>query len=371
MFALPWYHHRIHLGASHYAAEQGWHLHSAWSRFRSYPDNWFGDGMLTQTFGQRSIYDEFRRFMKEHPNLPTVTISPVPVKPGSPCVFDPSDYIAQVAYDYFSQKGFSHFATYDAGKDAHSRTAEFRAILERMNKSCYSVSPLGDTTLSNRFELLAKELSKLPKPIAFLTPTDDIGAELILAAKMAGFKVPHEIAVLGVHNDELVCESTVVPLSSIDCGLEQMGYEAAKILDKLMAGEEVPPVTHIKCAKVVTRASTNTLAIDNPKVLDALEFIHSNFQREISIEDIAKAGALSVSGLQYLFKTKLSVSPLKEVTRMRLNHARNLLLNKHWPVEMIAKDSGFHTVRNFYRAFQKKEGMSPDAYRKKYQLEMR
>lgn len=102
--------------------------------------------------------------------------------------------------------------------------------------------------------------------------------------------------------------------------------------------------------------------------MDALSFIHSNFQSDISIEDIAKAGALSISGLQYLFKAKLDTTPLKEVTRVRLNHARNLLLNKHWPVEMIAKESGFHTVRNFYRAFQNKEDMSPDAYRKKYQL---
>lgn len=241
MFALPWYHHKIHLGASHYAAEQGWHLHSSWSRFRAYPENWFGDGMLTQTLGQSEYYNEFKRFMKEHPDVPVVTISPVPVKEGSPCVFDPTDYIAQVAYDYFAQKGFSHFGTYDAGKDAHSRTGQFNQILQRLNKPCHAISTDGNATLTERIDFLAKELTKLPKPIAILTPTDDIGAELILAAKIVGFKVPHEIAVLGVHNDELVCESTVVPLSSIDCGLEQMGYEAAKILDKLMKGKTFRP----------------------------------------------------------------------------------------------------------------------------------
>lgn len=355
LLLFSWYHHKIHKGIVRFAAENHWHIQADWSRFGYESSNWSGNGLIIQN----PMKEEYKSFFESKRKLPHVSISPY-ADQQTPKVFDPADYVAQIAYDYFKGRGFCHFATFGDISGGHGRLEEFAKIMENTQSSYSHLNHQSENDLINN-------LRKLPKPVAIFTPYDKAGSDLIYVALKGGLKIPHEIAVLGVHNDELTCEASLVPLSSIDCGLEQMGYQAAELLQKLQNGAQVPLINHIKCAQVVTRESTDTLAIDNPKLLNALNFIQQNFKHTIAIEDIANAASISVSGLQYLFKSKLGYSPMKEVTRLRMNHAKNLLLSKNWPVELIAKESGFGTNRNLYRAFEKKEELSPDAYRKRYQ----
>ena len=361
LLALPWYHHKLHQGASQFAAKNRWHLDASWSRFGFSPSHWNGDGIITQT----PYLKEYRDFL-ETQNIPIVTLSPETYR-NSPCVYDPSDYIAKVAYDYFRSKGFINFASYSIGIGSHSREDEFAKILKKKKHSFTRINITKTLSLAERCAFIKEQLAELPKPVAVFTGNDELGAEFILATVQAGYHIPQEVAILGVHNDDLTCQSSIVGLSSIDCGLDKIAFEGAKILEKLMNGEDVPKVTLIKSAKVITRASTEVIATDNPKLHTALSFIQNNFQKGISIKDIAEEAGLSVSGLQYLFKEKLDFSPMKEVNRLKLKHAKSLLSSKAWSVDVIAKESGFKTSRNFYHVFQQEEGLSPDAYRKKLQ----
>lgn len=361
LMAMPWYHHKTHKGISRFAAEHNWHVNASWSRFRIFPGGWLGDGIITQRFAAKELGD----FIVEH-NVPIVTISPTPIIDGSPCVYDPASYIAQTAYDYFAHKGFNHFATYECGDDSHSRTFEFRKIANSKGKDCYQLQTTEPLSLDERTDFLIKKLTELPKPVALFCASDEIAAEVIMAAAEGGIDVPHEVSILGVHNDELTCESTTISLSSIDCGLEQMGYEAASVLNKMINGEDYPLEVQVKYAKVVTRASTDTLAVTNVKVRRALQFIHNNFQHQVSLEQIAQSASASVSSIRQLFQKYLLISPIKELNRVRLNHAKNLLLNHQWSIDLIAKESGFGSNRNLYRAFEREEQLSPDAYRKRY-----
>lgn len=362
LLALPWYHHKIHKGVSRYASEHNWHVDAEGTRLQSYSSVWEGDGIITQV-----PRDELMKNLIESYDLPTVNISPIFTGENIPNIYDPNDHIARTAFDYFLGRGFCRFTTFQRSHFLHGRLDEFHKIVAKNSLTCEQLVYEGENNSRNRCQWLMQELPKLPKPTALFVESDDIGAEVIFAAVQAGIKVPEDLAVLGVHNDDLVCEATAVSLSSIDCGLEQMGYEAARVLDSMMKGEPAPKEqVLIRCAKVITRASTDIMAIDNPKIRAALLFIRENYKHQIAIKDVAEVASLSVSGLQYLLNSHLGISPAKEITRVRLDHARHMLLTTHWSIDMVSSESGFQTARNFYRVFSQKEGISPDAFRKKY-----
>ena len=222
-------------------------------------------------------------------------------------------------------------------------------------------------TWDKELPIIAKWLLTLPKPIGLMTCNDDRGEWVIEACKIAGLKVPDEIAILGVDNDQLICDLCNPPLSSIVLNVEKAGYEAAALLDKMMDGEkinnyEIP----IRPTHVVSRQSTDILAIDDPDVVAAIRFIHRHTKNVIQVNQIVDVVSLSRRVLEKRFRSIVGHSIHDEIRRVRVEQIIRMMAETEMSVSEIAKNLGFPEVEHISRYFRKEKGMSPLAYRKKY-----
>ena len=180
-----------------------------------------------------------------------------------------------------------------------------------------------------------------------------------------GFNIPHEVALLGVDNDDLECELTHPPLSSIAIPARRIGYEAAWLLDQLMSGKPVsreprllPPVA------VVTRQSTDILAIDDAALAAALRFIRENVREDISVELVAHRRAQSRRMLEVQVSHAAGPDRIQEIHRARIEVARELLTGTKMPMPAIAARSGFANAHRLAVVFHKVMGMTPTACRR-------
>jgi LacI family transcriptional regulator len=207
-------------------------------------------------------------------------------------------------------------------------------------------------------------LSGLPKPIGIMTSTDLMGQQLLEACRRAQITVPEAIAVIGVDNDEPICRISDPPLTSVILNDHQRGYEAAALLDRLMAGAPVPaePVW-IQPAGVVSRASTDFMAIEDPSIVKALRFLRDNACFNISVDDVAKEACLSRSVIERRFRKIVSRTIGDEIVRLRVNHAIELLSNTSMELKAIAYNSGFGSQAYMNSVFMKKLGKTPGSYR--------
>jgi LacI family transcriptional regulator len=219
--------------------------------------------------------------------------------------------------------------------------------------------------LRARQEHWGEILVALPRPLAVFAITDDLAADIVSAAALVGLRVPEDVAVLGVQNDELICESLPVSLSSIDNNLEAVGYQAASLLHRhLVHGEPLPdnPVL-IAPIGVVERRSTDIFAVRHPDVQMALRFIKQNFRKPIQTEAIVAATSLSQRALYTAFRQVLGLTIHDQVVRERIDLAKRLLLKTDASIESIAADVGFGETRTMYTHFKRDTGAGPKEWR--------
>jgi LacI family transcriptional regulator len=184
---------------------------------------------------------------------------------------------------------------------------------------------------------------------------------------LAGLRVPEEVAVLGVDNDPVLCNLTLPPLSSIDVNGEQIGYEAAAWLDRLMDGRKPPPdPILIEPGGVIARRSTDLLAWDDPAVRTAVAFIQEHACEGIRVSDVLKVVSLSQSALEERFRHYLGRTPKAELLHVQIERACQLLRESHLPLKSIARCTGFSSEKYFSFAFLHQCGISPTVYRKRH-----
>ena len=222
-------------------------------------------------------------------------------------------------------------------------------------------------TWDKELPIIADWLLKLPKPIGLMACNDDRGEWVIEACKIAGLSVPDEIAIIGVDNDQLICDLCNPPLSSIVLNVEKAGYEAAALLDKMMAGEKTNnSEIHIQPTHVAVRQSTDTLAIDDSDVVAAIRFIRQHSKDIIQVNDVRNVVTLSRRVLEKRFRSILGHSIHDEIRRVRVEQIIQMLVETEMSISEIALVLGFPDVAHVSRYFSKEKGMSPLTYRKKY-----
>ena len=216
-------------------------------------------------------------------------------------------------------------------------------------------------------QFLAQWLQGLPKPVGLMACNDDCSQQVVEACKIAHLRVPEEIAILGVNNDPMICDFANPPLSSIALETEQAGYRAAECLDRIMSGQ-APGAQQItvQATHVVRRPSTDVLAIDDPLVSQALHFIRTHVRRLIQVEDVAAALNTSRSTLERRFRRVSHHSLFQEITRIRIELMKQLLLETDMPVESIARSLGYPGADHIARYFQQHMHMSPSQYRARH-----
>jgi len=269
--------------------------------------------------------------------------------------------IGELAARHFLDRRFTHFAFVGEIHQinwSRERGDAFAASVERAGFTCHTYGPLSEQEKQDwgiERDRLCAWLKSLPKPIALFTAMDARGRQVLDACLTAGLDVPHDVAVLAVDNDELICDSTTPPLSSIALDTERMGYEAAKLLDEAMRRKRkakritrtFPPL------HVVTRRSTEAVHIDDAVVARALEFIWLNAKNPIGVPEIVKHAGVSRRLLEMRFKKALARTIQEELQRTRLQRVTSLLAESNLSVTAIAAACGFASKSYLGRVFRR------------------
>jgi LacI family transcriptional regulator len=196
---------------------------------------------------------------------------------------------------------------------------------------------------------------------------DDRARQVMEACKIAGLHVPEEVAIIGVDNDDLVCNLSHPPLSSIALNFERSGYEAAELLDKLMTGEKMADQRIVvRPTHIVTRQSTDILAIEDREVAKAVRFIRQHSKEPIQVSDVVDAVLVSRRSLYHQFRRVLGRSPNEEIRRTRVEQIVRMLVETNLPVSKIAFALGYSSVAHIARYFRQEKGMNLQSYRKLY-----
>jgi LacI family transcriptional regulator len=197
-----------------------------------------------------------------------------------------------------------------------------------------------------------------------MTCNDDRGQQLLDACRRAGVLVPDELAVIGVDNDEFLCNLSIPQLSSVDINTERVGYAAAALLDRLMAGEPPPAQPLLLPPRgVVARVSSTVLATEDRELARAIRHIREHACENLRLKDFARTSGLSRRALERRLRKLLGRSPKEEITRVQLERAKQLLTGTDLPAAVIAEKCGFSQPKYFSQVFHAKVGCPPSVYR--------
>jgi LacI family transcriptional regulator len=250
------------------------------------------------------------------------------------------------------------------------------AFIEALRKRAYvchafEPSPDVDSFLPSASELarMIDWLQTLPKPIGLLAFDSVQARQVTESCSLAGIAVPNEVAVLGGEHDLLSCTISKPQLSSIDHSPRRVGWKAAELLGQLLAGQPVPAEVLLPAARVITRQSTDTVAVDDDMLANAVRFIKKNSSRHIQVADILRDVPVSRRALEKGFRKRLGRSPAQEIRRVRVEHAVQLLCDTSWSMPRIASACGFERPELLTRAFRRELKTTPSAFRKEHRRE--
>jgi LacI family transcriptional regulator len=212
-------------------------------------------------------------------------------------------------------------------------------------------------------------LTRMPKPAGIFCANDGLACEILDLCRYGKLRVPEEICILGVDDDELLTQISHPPISSIALQTQKIGFEAAKLLDQLMGGKKPPgePLL-LPPERVVARQSTNLLAIGDEYVLTALRYIREHIHEQISVEDIVDVVPVNRRFLERRFREHLGRTPLQEIRRVRIETAKQLLSGTDLAMPAIARRSGFPNPERLANVFHAVTGMTPTHYRRQFRL---
>lgn len=365
LILLAWYATGVFRGVARVAQECQWIMDSSYERSGKIPLDWKGDGVIA-VLGVDAAVDEY----VAQCGLPVVNIGYS--KQGSvPQVIADQEAVARLAAEHFMVRGFRNIAYYRrSGRPGdEGRWLAFRAALEAKGVEALLIDGAAVTegAQSGRQKWLARELRALPKPLGVFAEIDDYAIELVDAAVDAGIAVPRDLALLGVGNDELRCPFAAVPLSSVDDNPHGIGDAAAKLLDGMMRKKRAPQEPlRVPPLGVVTRRSTDILAVEHPLVAQALQEVRKNFLKPLTAEGMVAGIAMSRRRLHDAFVRLIGHSVADEVTRLRMNYAKKLLAETERKHHEIAKECGLRSESGLSVVFLREVGMTPGEYRSRF-----
>lgn len=364
------YGREIHEGIAAYVrAHRPWSVFVEQRELGAMPPRWLTrrewDGILSRPT-TRPLTRAFRRM-----RVPVVDLNDLHSDLGLPRVRSDNQAIGRLAASHLLERGFRSFAYCGFSGEAWAderREGFVLAVREAgFEPSLYESYWHGPLALPWDVDQdrITKWISKLPRPLGISTCNDLRGQHVLEACRRANLAVPEEVAVIGVDNEELLCRLCDPPLSTVVPNARRIGYEAAEWLDRLMSGAK-PPQHEILIppAGVVTRQSTDTLAIDDPEVGDALRFIRENACEGIRVADVLRHVPISRSLLERRFRQTIGRSPHAEIRLVQVRRAAQLLAESDLPIERIAQLSGFSYAEYLSFFFKRATGQAPRDYRR-------
>jgi LacI family transcriptional regulator len=330
----------------------------AWARA------WGADGIIAQIENERS----FEKLLQLE--IPIIAQDTNERFLGVPNITGFYKETGQMAASYFIEKGFKNFAFYGFENMVWSRE-RCEGYCEKTKEYGFEVHiyqhPKEETPplWSYKESSLSDWLKALPKPIAIMTCDDNQGQHVTEACKAVGINVPEQVSVLGVDNDLSICNLSDPPLSSISLNTEKAGFETAQLLSKMIANKDYQYENiYVEALQIVTRRSTDFLAVDDKEISKALHFIYYNFKERISVDDVVDATALSRRVLEKRFQSVLKRSVLDEINSLRIKQVKQLLIETELSITEISDFCGYTDIKNLSRYFRRHEEINPLEYRK-------
>lgn len=330
---------------------------------------WQGDGVIAalNTSTEATIVKEL--------NMPIVNMSSSLVDSPVPRVIVDNQLIGNLAADHLLERGFQRYAFYGLKNVAYSRL-RWKGFEARLAEKGFSSSSmlstatfaLRGTRWQRQHRALADWISSLPTPVALFAVTDYRARQALDACRRVGIKVPQQVAVLGVDNEEVICRHVQPQLSSIarNNGLE--GYRAAAMLDRLMQGDKITENESIPPLGVVQRGSTDIIAVSDGRVREAIDYINRRLSELFDVHEVAQHLGVSRRWLEYAFRDQIGESPYQYIRRKRLERARDFLEKQPtMKISRIAEEAGFSSGKHLTMTFRHSFGMSPREYRRSHQ----
>lgn len=359
--------------ADYVHSHEDWHVHIApWGRYEriALPPNWIGDGVIA-----RVVYPELAEQLLER-QIPAVNVSWYRHCAGRipQCTTDES-LVAAMAADFFIDHGYRQFAYCGSSlrpEQDDPLERSYTSYLRGKGFKCHSTVPQatrkGYLPSESDQKQLIPWLRRLPKPIGLLTFDSLQARQVVEACMMAKIEVPYEISVLGGEHDQLSCTICKPQVSSIDQSPQLVGWTAADMLGRLMGRKQLSnDRVLLRPSRVITRQSTDTVAVSDDMLAAAIRFIHQHSHERIQVNDILNAAPMSRRALEKGFRQFLDRSPAEVIRRARVDRAVQLLCDTNWPMPKIAAACGFERPELLTRAVRRELNVTPSEFRRQYQ----
>jgi LacI family transcriptional regulator len=290
-----------------------------------------------------------------------------------PVVITDSHGIAKMASEHLIERGFKNFAFcgfdhYEWSNNRkhffchHNAVAGFETHVYKSPRK----KKIIDWEIEQRH--VCNWLKTVPKPVGLLACNDDRGQHILEVCKRLGFRVPEDVAVIGVDNDPMICDIGDPPLTSIALNVEAAGYEAAKLLDQMIDHKKiVGKQINVSPTHIVQRQSTDLLAVDDPEVATAIRFIKENAKNKILVKDVVKTTRISRRALEQRFRKTVHRSIYDAIRQVRVELIAKLLIETDLPISHISSLFNFTDVEHISRYFKKEKGIGLREFRKLHQ----
>jgi LacI family transcriptional regulator len=327
-------------------------------------EGWRGDGIISRATDRRLAETLARSSAR------VVDLTDRRGETGFPLIRSDDEAIGRLGAEHLLGRGFRTLAFCGFERESWSsrRHAAFAAAARAAGASCaHFATPwfVADTSWEDAQGDLTDWLRSLPVPVGVMACNDVRGQHVIDACARIGLAVPEEVAVLGVDDDEVLCELCDPPLSSVIANPERVGYLAAELLDALMAGARTPAqVQVVEPLGIATRQSTDVTAIDDPEIAVAVKLIREDACKGLTVDDLLARVPLSRSILERRLRKHLGLSPMGLIRQTQIKRIRQLLAETDLPLERIGPLAGFKHVEHMCVVFKREVGQTPGSYRR-------
>jgi LacI family transcriptional regulator len=326
---------------------------------------WSGQGILA-----RVDTPEIAELLTQS-GVPVVNLRGTVDNSPFPYVGPDHSLIATIAAEHLIERGLKNFAFCGRPPGIHpgldERGTVFAEVVTKAGGKCDvfagACAEAADNWEAEQAQL-AEWIRVLPKPVGVMACNDERGLQVLDACRRCGAAVPDEVAVIGVDNDEHLCELSIPPMTSVDVNAEQIGYTAAVLLDEMMqGGKPKQRAQRLAPRGIVTRLSTDTVASDDEEVNRAIHYIRENGCNRVRVGDVVSHVGLSRAALQERVRKVLGRTIHKEIERIRLARVKELLLSPDMTIKQVARATGFSSVQYMTRVFRAAAGETPAHYR--------
>jgi len=359
-------------GVARYVRESGpWSIYleqrSLYDPAPPWLTDWKGDGVIT-----RASSPDVAKLVVDI-GVPTVDLNEEVIGLGLPLIYNDHREIGKMAASHLLDRGFKHFGFigYRNIDWSDRRQEGFQTALGEHHMTCDVYQGPGtpvpgplQPNWENEMDQVVRWVKRLPRPAGVMACNDFRGMQLVDACRAAKVAVPDQVAVIGVDNEQVACELCNPPLTSVIPDAEGIGYQAAHLLDSMMKGRTPTAREQYVAPKgIVVRQSTDTTAIDDPVVVQAMHFIRQHACAGIGVEDVLEELAVSRSNLQRRFRAVLGRSVHDQIQDHRLERVKQLLRTTDLSLAEIADRSGFKHSEYLSVLFKRRMGQTITAFR--------